>query len=256
MDAASERELRRKEAYLRRFHDADPGRSGRGLLAGRTRQGHTTYDLVAECARCESVLDVGCGDGVLLAQVDATHAVGVDFSRAELRAAKRRLPSAHWVEARSDALPFKGETFDVVVIHASLIAMPVEETLKEVYRVLRRGGRLVTLEQSDLPPQGAFREFVLRLSDALPENTPTLGDARVTDREAMDRLLGSLGFEGVRFRDTLLEFGAEERKVFFASLYGFDLLDPAAQAHALAAPGTTCVAGVRLTEATKAAASE
>jgi len=41
--------------------------------------------------------------------------------------------------------PFESDTFDLVVVHAAQAAVSIE-TMRECHRVLRRGGRAMTIE--------------------------------------------------------------------------------------------------------------
>jgi ubiquinone/menaquinone biosynthesis C-methylase UbiE len=96
------------------------------------------------------VLDVGCGDGVLLQAMVANGAIvtGVDPDPDMLAAARARVAGAHpqatLLEARAQQLPFPDASFDVVcaVTVLCFIADPAA-ALQEMVRVLRPGGRLV-----------------------------------------------------------------------------------------------------------------
>ena len=91
----------------------------------------------------ERVLDLGCGDGVLTAQIAATGAivVGVDASPEMVAAATARGLDARVMDAR--ALSFVGE-FDAVFSNAALHWISeADAVLSGVARALRPGGRLV-----------------------------------------------------------------------------------------------------------------
>ncbi|HSM50458.1 MAG TPA: methyltransferase domain-containing protein, partial [Thermoanaerobaculia bacterium] len=88
-----------------------------------------------------AVLDVGCGEGSLLAALLAAGrfaACGLDLSAPAVELAARRAPGATWVVANADrGLPFPGGTFDVALsVNARLPAA-------ELARVLAPGGLLV-----------------------------------------------------------------------------------------------------------------
>src|SRR3954471_10685224 len=91
----------------------------------------------------ERILDLGCGDGVLTAQIVAAGALvtGVDASPEMVSAAWARGVDARLVDAR--ALPFHGE-FDAVFSNAVLHWVPeADAVLAGVARALRPGGRFV-----------------------------------------------------------------------------------------------------------------
>ena len=98
-----------------------------------------------------SLLDVGCGAGVLLQTVGARFdtVVGVDVGFRWLVVARRGLEQAGvpaaLVCACADHLPFPGGTFDTVSSVALLEHVPdARAALAELGRVQRPGGRLVT----------------------------------------------------------------------------------------------------------------
>ena len=91
----------------------------------------------------ERILDLGCGDGVLTAQILAAGALvtGVDASPEMVKAAAARGVDAHLVDARN--LPFRGE-FDAVFSNAVLHwVADADAVLAGVARALRPGGRFV-----------------------------------------------------------------------------------------------------------------
>ena len=91
----------------------------------------------------ERILDLGCGDGVLTAQIVESGAkvVGVDASPEMVAAARARGIDAHVVDA--SALTFVSE-FDAVFSNAVLHWVPdADAVLRGVSRALRPGGRFV-----------------------------------------------------------------------------------------------------------------
>lgn len=91
----------------------------------------------------ERILDLGCGDGVLTAKLQALgcDVVGVDASADQIEAAKARGLDARVVDAT--ALPFDSE-FDAVFSNAVLhwIKRP-DDVIAGVARALQPGGRFV-----------------------------------------------------------------------------------------------------------------
>jgi arsenite methyltransferase len=101
-----------------------------------------------------TVLDIGCGAGMdlLLAArrvCPSGHAVGVDMTPSMLELAKRgALKTRLWenVEVRrglAEELPVETESVDVAISNGVLNLLPHKDrAFREVYRVLRPGGRL------------------------------------------------------------------------------------------------------------------
>lgn len=97
------------------------------------------------------VLDAGCGHGtpVLRRLSEETTAVGLDFSREQLRLASETVPVASLVHGDMTVLPFRADVFDAVTAYNSIIHVPLGEhqtVLDEFARVLSPGGRLLLSE--------------------------------------------------------------------------------------------------------------
>lgn len=96
-------------------------------------------------------LEVGCGPGHLLAEMQhgARHAFGLDESRQMVALAARRLKQRglplRLTRARAQALPYPALTLDTVIATFPSEYILEQETLREIYRVLVPGGRLVVV---------------------------------------------------------------------------------------------------------------
>ncbi|NUN51062.1 MAG: methyltransferase domain-containing protein [Candidatus Brocadiae bacterium] len=111
----------------------------------------------------ERVLDVGCGCGLdvfVAARLAGPRGsvVGVDLTPAMLarpRRAARRFPTASFLTARAEKLPFPDASFDLVLSNGVLNLCPDKDAaFRELRRVLRPGGRLVSadlLVTDDIP---------------------------------------------------------------------------------------------------------
>ena len=141
------------------------------------------------------VLDLGCGGGRASAQAVAAHHryVGVDISSAQLRRARRYLPSAaELIHADAVAVQFEPESFDAVVSLFMTGHIPrgeFEPLLTRVFGWLRGGGWLLTtLGTSDTEEISSEEWF------GVPMFFAGLGE------EANRALLESIGFEPVEAR--------------------------------------------------------
>lgn len=143
----------------------------------------TLREFVGSLGHAERVLDLGCGDGRLTAELDATELTAADVSRVALERARGRLPGARVVELDPDApLPFEDGSFDLVLCAETIEHVrDVQLLLSELRRVLRPGGVLVATTPANLP--------LGRRPDPL---SPHL---RFFTRRSLRRLLDELGFE-------------------------------------------------------------
>jgi ubiquinone/menaquinone biosynthesis C-methylase UbiE len=156
-------------------------------------------------------LDLGCGTGRNLPLLaPGVRAVGLDPSLDSLRRARRRAPRAAFVQARAEALPFRGGCFDTVVSGLALCSVPDPSAgLTELRRVLRPEGRLRALEHVR-----ATTAWRARLQDAIqPAWTRIAGGCR-PNRDT-ERLVEAAGFaiepDGRRARGNLRRFAARLR---------------------------------------------
>ena len=103
--------------------------------------------LAREAKVGDSILEIGCGSGILIPRLPrGVVYTGVDSSAYGLRQAKARFANASFVEASSDKLPFGKDTFSFVVSIFSLEHFPKpKESLDEMVRVLNYGGYLILL---------------------------------------------------------------------------------------------------------------
>ena len=108
----------------------------------------TAAALRAFVASGQRVLDVGCGTGHWLAQLEAwgCAAVGLELSAAMLQRAAARELRAELVHARAEALPFPDASFDrVLCVNAIHHFDDVARFASEARRVLRPGGKVLAL---------------------------------------------------------------------------------------------------------------
>jgi SAM-dependent methyltransferase len=103
---------------------------------------------LVEAAPGKQLLDIGCGSGGALSLAARRGAVvtGLDASANLVAIARERLPNARIEIGEMEELPFGEETFDIVTgINSLQFAGDVVNALREVGRVLRRGGTFLAL---------------------------------------------------------------------------------------------------------------
>ncbi|MEO6944700.1 MAG: bifunctional demethylmenaquinone methyltransferase/2-methoxy-6-polyprenyl-1,4-benzoquinol methylase UbiE [Lacisediminihabitans sp.] len=139
----------------------------------------------------ERILDVAAGTGTSSAALAKSGArvVAADFSAGMIEVGRHKHPDLEFVQADAMKLPFKASEFDVVTISFGLrnIADP-KKALREMYRVLKPGGRLVVCEFSK-PPVAILRAGY---NAYLKYVMPTVVDAASSNPEAYSYLAESI----------------------------------------------------------------
>lgn len=113
---------------------------------------HTLYKKVGIQTKKE-ILDVGCGTGVITADIASLtrgDITGIDIDRKKLERAKFLSDRISFLEADALHLPFKDETFDLVVF--SVVLMHVrdqQKAVEEMARVTQKDGIVLATMEPD-----------------------------------------------------------------------------------------------------------
>ena len=213
----------------------------------RTPRGLSSYQLFAErihelAPNARAILEVGCGDGLLLRRLWALYhskieLVGVDLSEAELDRARRLFGEADYICADARTADFGVERFDAVVSHLVLmIASQPERILQSVRRSLRPSGLLISVIQRSWQEStlnavlaAAMRALQSEHQTALPSIPER---ARFEDIAELHRVIESGGFHDVIIEpyEVAARFSREETWAFVQRIYHFGLLSATSQA--------------------------
>jgi len=189
------------EDYLQSWHTRHPD-AGAAFRNARDAEGRSSFDRLADLVQPgAAVLDMACGSAILcelLACSRSPAAVfGVDLTLPELEHARIRAPRAHYVRGRTQALPFRDESFDAVLCHMALMLFDdVDTVLQEARRVMRAGGTFaaVTNAATGLSEPGERIVSAVRarwhLSDPAMR-APRLGDLRTRGAENLCTLVSA-----------------------------------------------------------------
>ena len=116
--------------------------------------------------KADRVLDLGCGDGLnisVLMKRGVKSVNGVDISPKLLEEAKKANPKAKFYLASSEALPFKDNSFEIVLVDSVFHhLMKFKKSISEIKRVLTPRGRLCFIEPHKSLVRGIY-DFVSEL---------------------------------------------------------------------------------------------
>ena len=193
-DAARLRYQRERAAHwdeVARWQDTHKGWGG----AYRRRLAELYRFFVPRGAR---VLEIGCAEGDLLAALEPSAGVGVDFSGEMLARAKAKHPNLRFVQADAHALALAGEQFDFIILS------DVVNDLWDVQQVLQTLARLATLTtRLVINFYNRLWELPLGLARRLGLARPNLAQNWLTV-EDMKGLLALADFEVIRHRAEVL----------------------------------------------------
>jgi SAM-dependent methyltransferase len=186
-----------RPSYIHGTHSDEQARLT--LLNGLTNPAFIAFLDVGTQSR---ILDVGCGLGILASEVatrvPAARVVGVEYAAQQLAASDRGAANAHFVRGDAHALALRDGSFDLVYGRYLLehVTDPLQ-VLREMHRVLRRGGR-VCLQENDIlvsrfDPDVASFDLVWRQFAALQQHLG--GDPFVGKR--LFALLKRVGFREI-----------------------------------------------------------
>jgi SAM-dependent methyltransferase len=188
------------------FHATYAGSASAVFDGGTLPDGLSSYEWLAgmvDPARHARVVDLGCGDGFLLAMLREQHGdrarlVGVDMSRAELDVAARRFEGAdvRLVEADAARTGIPTASQDAVVSHMALMLMPDSAAvLSEAARILRPGGLFAAvIGRRGAERSGAAREFYGKLRTVIaaePRSIQWGGDGRLQSEDGIQDLFAA-----------------------------------------------------------------
>ena len=144
------------------------------------------------------VLELGCADGRLLATLNPSRGVGVDFSPEMVQRAKVRHPSLEFVQTDAHDLITINETFDAIILSDLINDLwDVQRVFHEIKRLCTPRTRIIINFYSRL------WQLPLSLAQSLGLATPNLYQNWLT-REDIRGLMRLAGFEPVKITQEIL----------------------------------------------------
>lgn len=180
-------DLQNLKQSMRRFYESNE--NYHRLISQQEREGfhydHLLERLIDDCSSggtAPRVLDVASGTGHYVEASERFGAVafGVDLSGHACRMAKSRTPRAVVCHSDAEFLPFRGNTFDIVLCLQLLehVTAP-ENVLGEITRVLKPGGYLFLSAPNMLggsPLSRTIRAVIQRFSGEIKDLRPLSAD--------------------------------------------------------------------------------
>lgn len=183
--------------HLREFYDSIA--STREAWKAKNRYYHDDMrDFIKSNVSPEdSVLDIGCGTGDLLAAVPCRRAVGVDFSEQMISVARTKYPHCQYIVGDANDLQVK-ESFDCVLLSDTIGLLPdVENVLRQLGQVTSRNSRVIITYHNYLwePILKALEKLGLKMPQPTQNWLPL---------EDIQNLLNLSGFEVIKKGNRLL----------------------------------------------------
>ncbi len=147
-----------------------------------------------------NVLELGCGNGQLLASLKPKHGIGIDFSKKLIKEAKGKHSSLTFIEADIESLPanIKRTKFDFVIVCDTIGYLEdVEETLSNLHRFFDEDTRLIVSYYSPLWTP------LLNFASLIRLKMPNINSTLLTPSDIFNFLKGS-NFETVRMERKIL----------------------------------------------------
>lgn len=141
-----------KRQYVRRLFATIADRYDlitRVLSYGQDARWKARLVAMANVTAGERALDLACGTGDIALAVAGRGArtIGLDITHRMLQLAATRSKDTRWITGDMTSLPFRSGAFDVVTTGYGLRNVPdLDAALDEIARVLRPGGRLLSLD--------------------------------------------------------------------------------------------------------------
>ena len=179
----------------------------------------------------QKLLDVAGGTGDVsfryLGRAPGSKAVVLDMTESMLIEGQKRAEAEDmaarlsWVVGDAMALPFADNTFDVYTISFGIRNVTrIPDALREAYRVLRPGGRLMVLEFSRIPNDLLQKAYDLYSFNVIPVMGQVVAGDRASyqylvesirkfpDQETFATMIREAGFGQVKYRNLSLGIAA------------------------------------------------
>ncbi|MFP4162453.1 MAG: class I SAM-dependent methyltransferase [Chitinispirillaceae bacterium] len=126
------------------------------------------------------IFEIGTGTGEFISACESEHVSGIDLSFEAVRKARSYAPHAKMVNSAGESLPFKANSFDIVVMCEVIehVEDP-DKVLREIRHILNDSGHLII----------SFPNYLHLLYFFIFEMSILLNQPKWIDRQIVDRIL-------------------------------------------------------------------
>ena len=165
------------------------------------------FELFPAIDSSARILDVGCGNGSVTAQVARRGGkiIGIDMSESGIQLARRNCPTARFEVLPADANLLRNldeEPFDVVYsLEVIEHLYQVPSFIEGCFAATRRGGTFIC----STPYHGYAKNLMIALADGWDKHHSSGADGehiQFFSRKSLSQLLEKIGFRDLKFRGT------------------------------------------------------
>ncbi|HPQ09044.1 MAG TPA: class I SAM-dependent methyltransferase [Bacteroidia bacterium] len=171
---------------------------GWGTPSGKVRAERRS-DLLISTANIKNTdycLEIGCGSGLFTEKIynkTKCKITAIDLSKDLLELAQKRNLPVEFIEENAMNTSFSNNTFDVVYGSSVIHHLDLDLSLKEIFRVLKPGGRMVFAEPNMINPQIFIQKNVPFIKKWLGDSPDETAIVRWQFKKKME----NIGFKNV-----------------------------------------------------------
>ena len=157
----------------------------------------------------ERILDLGCGTGLITRHVNCREIIALDINQWAVKKAKSRLEHIKFVVGDAENLPFKSDSFDIIICTDVLEhLLNPKQSLQELHRVMKSGAKLI----GTVPSKNIIWKYRKLLTTTCPVSEPFHNNYNISELKS---LLANFSIIKIRY-------GAFGLELFFIGSKGYD----------------------------------
>lgn len=152
---------------------------------------------VANITNRDKVLEIGCGTGLFTGKViklSGAQVTATDLSEDLLNIAKTKNPQATFIIDDAMKMTFSENSFDVVFGSSVLHHLDMNLALSEIFRVLKKNGRMIFAEPNMINPQIFVQKNIPFIKEMLGDSP----DETAIVRWKFEKMMAQSGFKNIQ----------------------------------------------------------